>query len=72
MNELIVDLNISADEYLRLYRGEVESVVARTLDGRTVRFPANALRGFVTRNGIRGRYRIRYGADGRLIDIQRL
>ncbi|MBV1789562.1 DUF2835 domain-containing protein [Marinobacterium sp. D7] len=72
MNELIVDLNISAEQYLRLYRGEVESVVARTLDGRTVRFPANALRGYITRNGITGRFRIRYGSDGKLVDIQRL
>lgn len=72
MNELIVDLNISAEQYLRLYRGEVESVVARTLDGRTVRFPASALRGYITRSGITGRFRIRYGSDGKLVDIQRL
>jgi len=72
MNELVVDLHISAEQYLRLYRGEVESVVARTLDGRRVRFPAGALRGFVTREGISGRFRIRYGADGKLIDVQRV
>lgn len=72
MNELIVDLNISAEQYLRLYRGEVEHVVARALDGRSVRFPAATLRRFVSREGISGRFRIRYGADGKLIDIEKL
>lgn len=72
MNELIVDLNISAEQYLRLYRGEVEHVVARALDGRRVRFPAAMLRGFVSRDGVSGRFRIRYGTDGKLIEIQKL
>jgi hypothetical protein len=72
MNELIVDLRISADEYLRLYRGEVESVVARARDGRRVRFPAGALRRFVTRDGINGTFRIRYDVNGRLSGIDRL
>ncbi|MBS99054.1 MAG: DUF2835 domain-containing protein [Oceanospirillaceae bacterium] len=72
MNELIVDLNISADQFLRLYRGEVEDVVTRSRDGRRVRFPAGNLRRFVTREGIRGAFRIRYDAQGKLTEISRL
>ena len=72
MNELIVDLDISDEEYLRLYRGEVRDVVARTRDGRRVRFPAASLTRFVTRQGIRGTFRIRYSAEGKLQDISRL
>lgn len=72
MNELIVDLHISADEYLRLYRGEVGSVLARARDGRRVRFPADALRPFVTRQGVQGSFRIGYDSQGRLTGISRL
>lgn len=72
MNELIVDLDISAEEYLRLYRGEVRDVLAVARDGRRVRFPAASLTRFVTRQGISGSFRIRYSADGKLRDISRL
>ncbi|MBR9885457.1 MAG: DUF2835 domain-containing protein [Oceanospirillales bacterium] len=72
MRELVVELNISTEEYLRLYRGEVDSVLARALDGRQVRFPANSLRPFVTRGGVSGRFRIRYNEHGKLVDIQKL
>lgn len=72
MNELIVNLKISAEEYQRLYRGEVDSVLAHTADGRRVRFPAAPLRAFVTRQGIQGRFRIRYDGAGRLVDIRRV
>ncbi|SEF70716.1 DUF2835 family protein [Marinobacterium lutimaris] len=72
MNELIVDLNISDREFERLYRGEVRDVVVRARDGRRVRFPATSLKRFVTREGIRGSFRIRYSPEGRLQDISRL
>ncbi|WP_432695790.1 DUF2835 domain-containing protein [Marinobacterium sp. YM272] len=72
MNELIVDLDISDEEYLRLYRGEVRDVVARARDGRRVRFPAASLTRFVTRQGIQGSFRIRYSSEGKLQDISRL
>ncbi|TCK09593.1 DUF2835 domain-containing protein [Marinobacterium mangrovicola] len=72
MNELIVDLNISDKEFERMYRGEVRDVVARARDGRRVRFPAASLTRFVTREGIRGSFRIRYSPEGRLQDISRL
>ena len=72
MNELIVDLNISPEEYQRMYRGEVSKVLARTLDGRRVQFPADILRSVVSRTGIKGRFSIQYDAQGRFSKIIRL
>lgn len=72
MNELIVDLNISAAEYEKFYRQGDIGVLARARDGRRVRFPADSLRRFVTHSGIHGSFRIRYGADGRLQTLERL
>jgi len=47
-------------------------VVARDqLSGRTVRFPANRLRSFVTHEGVQGRFELIVGADNRLLELRR-
>ena len=70
--ELEVDLAIPAAALLRLYRGEVREVVARARDGRVLRFPVAALRPFVSRDGVHGRFRIRCDAGQRLAGIERV
>ena len=70
--ELEVDLAIPVAELLRLYRGEAREVVARARDGRVLRFPVLALRPFVTREGVHGRFRIRCDAAQRLAGIERV
>jgi len=70
--EMIVDLEIGADEFLRLYRGQASGVVARARHGQTVRFPAKVLRGFVTRGGVSGTFRLTVSADDKLISIERV
>lgn len=69
--EYLVPLNISADTYLRLYQGTARSVLARDSRGLTLRFPAAALRPFVTTDGIHGLFVIRVDANQKLIDIRR-
>lgn len=69
---LVVKLAIEADEFVRLYKGTARSVVARATNGKTVRFPANILRPFVTRDGVRGRFKITFNASGKLIAIDKL
>ena len=72
MNEIIVDLYISPEEYLKLYQGRSAVVSALARDGRRVRFPASILRPWVRHEGIRGCFRIRFATDGRFSDIQRV
>lgn len=66
-----VILDISAEAYQRMYRGDARNVVAMDSQGRRVQFPALSLRKFVTTEGIRGKFVIRVDADNRLVDIQR-
>ena len=66
-----VVLNISAQAYQRMYRGEARNVVARDTEGHRVQFPALSLRKFVTAEGVRGRFLIHVDANHRLVDIQR-
>ncbi len=69
---VIVDLHISADQYLKLYQGVATSVLAYAQDGRRVRFPARILQPFVSREGVHGRFRILFDAEGRFQRIERL
>ncbi len=69
----VVDLAISADEFRRLYTGSANTVVTRDrVSGKTVRFPANALRNFVTPAGVFGSYELQVTSENRLVNIQRL
>lgn len=65
-------LEIREDELLRFYRGEASSVHVTAEDGRRVRFPAEALRPYVERDGVRGVFLLRFDARGRLLGLDRL
>ncbi len=71
-NEVVLDLGISANEYLRFYKGGISTVQARARDGRTVRFPASMLRSFVDADGVHGSFLLRYDQHNRLISLERL
>ncbi|WP_444677481.1 DUF2835 family protein [Halomonas sp. E19] len=51
MPSIDVVLELSAEACLAHYEGRAGLVLARSLDGRRVRFPAEALRRVVTREG---------------------
>lgn len=65
-------LHIPPDELARFYQGAASSVIARAEDGRNVQFPANALRPFVTRSGVHGRFELELGAGQRLRALRRI
>lgn len=50
----VLNLFLSADEYMRFYQGAARNVVATATSGQRVQFPANLLRPFVTRDGVSG------------------
>jgi len=63
-------LAISAEEYLSYYQGSAHVVVARSEDNRTIRFPASAIRQFVTHDGVFGDFEIVFDENNKLIAIQ--
>ena len=69
--EIIVPLHIDGEQFLRYYRGTARVVVARSVDGRTVQFPARILQRFLTRDGIHGVFVLRYDARNRFVSIER-
>lgn len=72
MKSIIVNLAISAEEFQRLYEGSAKSVFAHSIDGRSIRFPANILRPFVLHSGIRGTFQIDFDEENRFKSIRRL
>jgi len=69
---VIVSLAIAPDEYRRWYEGSAKDVVATSIDGRRVRFPAPILRPYVTRDGIKGRFRIWFDDQFRFEKIEKV
>jgi len=69
---LIVDLNISRDEYLRWYQGGAQNVNAVTRDGRRVQFPASSLQPYVQHSGVQGTFAIYFDENNKLQRVERL
>lgn len=67
-----MNLAISADEFQRLYEGNVKTVLAQSIDGRRIRFPANILRPFVLHTGVQGTFQIEFDDENRFSSIARL
>lgn len=69
---VVVDLLISADDYLAHYQGVARDVIATTRDGLTVRFPSGRLQPFITHDGIRGSFELKFDQNNRLLEVVRI
>ncbi|WP_420391010.1 DUF2835 domain-containing protein [Marinobacter sp.] len=72
MQQIIVDVNISPDEWIKLYQGSATDVHTTARDGRSVRFPARILSRFYLRNGVQGSFRILFDDQGKFVSVERL
>ncbi len=72
MSSIDVVIELSHETCLAHYEGRAGLVYTRSLDGRSVVFPAEALRRVVTRDGVHGVFRLHFTPDGRFSAIQRL
>lgn len=67
-----VDVALPAEELLRAYQGNIQTVLVRARDGRRIQFPVKILWSFISHAGIYGRFRITYDAAGKFQDITRI
>lgn len=72
MQQIIVDISISPDEWIKLYQGVATDVRTTARDGRSVRFPARILSRFFLKDGIQGSFRILFDDKGKFASIERL
>ena len=71
MKKYWVNLQISREEYLKLYRGTASQVAATSIDGIALRFPASALKSFVSHDGVEGLFCITVDDNNKLLAIDR-
>lgn len=72
MPSIDVVIELTPEACLAHYEGRVGQVHTRSLDGRRVVFPAEALRRVVRRDGVHGIFRLTFSDEGRFRHIQRL
>lgn len=72
MQRMRFTLRISPEEYQSYYQGVAKAVIVTSDDGRTLKFPVNALQKFVTHNGIEGFFEIMFDDNNKMIGINRI
>ncbi|WP_026180265.1 DUF2835 domain-containing protein [Hahella ganghwensis] len=72
MRQVVVDLHISADEYLKHYQRVASVVEVVSREGLRVHFPTGILQRFVTRDGIHGTFVIYFDDNSKFQNIERL
>jgi len=65
MPSIDIVLELTADQCLAHYQGAAQWVCARSVNGKKVAFPAQALRRIVGPDGVHGVYRLRFSEEGR-------
>jgi len=65
-------LNLSADQFLRVYQGHTKAISVQAEDGRRIQFPAQNVKQFLTHDGIFGYFEMQLTAEHKFIAIKRL
>ena len=72
-NQLIrFTLNISADQFLNVYRGSARKISALAADGRRIEFPASNIQSYLSRNGIQGQFEMELTPANKFIAIRKM
>ena len=72
MARYIFSLNITPEEYQKLYAGTATAVYAYSIDGRRVQFPASILKPFVSRTGVHGVFSVECDQNNRFIGVSKI
>jgi len=65
-------LNLSYDQYFRVYQGITKNISIIADDGRRVAFPAGKVQIFLTRESINGYFEMELTAENKFVSIRRL
>lgn len=65
-------INLSYDKFLFVYTGDAKYVVTRAEDGRSLRFPAEILKPYLTPAGIKGRFVIYFDERHKFKSLEKI
>ncbi len=73
MNQSIrFSLQISYEQYLRVYQGTAKNISVVADDGRRIAFPAGKVQSFLTRDGINGYFEMVINSENKFIELIKL
>lgn len=65
-------LSIPARRFIRYYEGSIQWIQVKAFDGSRVRFPASALRRFVTEEGVYGTFEMVIDENNKLVSLRKI
>jgi hypothetical protein len=65
-------LQLTADQFLRVYQGTTKRVSVIASDGRRIEFSAQNIRKFLTHDGISGSFEMELTAENKFVAIKRI
>ena len=65
-------IKLSYEKYLSFYQGYAESVLVRAYDGRKIKFPAEILKPYLTREGINGHFIIHFDDRNKYKSLEKI
>ena len=72
MKRMTFSMKLSAEKYLRYYQGSANAIIVQADDGRSLKFPIEAVQKFVTREGIEGHFEIIFDDNNKMQSLNRL
>ena len=65
-------LDLSYDQFLKVYQGTAKNISVVADDGRRIVFPARNIQSFLTKNGIKGYFEMTLTAENKFISLKKL
>ena len=65
-------LQLTADQFLRVYQGTAKRVSVIASDGRRIEFSAQNIRKFLTHDGISGKFEMELTAENKFVAIRKI
>ncbi|MCF6203860.1 MAG: DUF2835 domain-containing protein [Methylococcaceae bacterium] len=69
---ILFTLELSYDDFLKVYQGTAKNISVVADDGRRIMFPARNVQSFLTKNGIKGYFEMTLTAENRFISLKKL
>ena len=65
-------LNLSYEQYLKVYQGIAKTITVISDDGRSVIFPAGNIQSFLTKQGINGHFEMELTPQHKFLGIKKI
>ncbi len=65
-------LNLTYDQYFKVYQGLAKNVFVVADDGRKIAFPAGKIQPYLTKHGINGHFEMELTAENKFVSIKKL